>query len=439
MSRCYHEVPAAVFDALATGGGGRAAREILTRAEHSKHALLLRGVATAAETCRAYNLLVRAQRENATVFTRVIRHPAVGAWAHRTVLALRGGPRLPGATPTGLLAVAAAAAIQTGLSAEIEVPVAHDGFVMLPSLGAAFLGTGAAPSAHATPQARMATVRIVTGRAEVIEASRQVMIPADHRHLGPGWWPLRPVLTDPFELVLDDVDPFRMPAVLQLAAAPELDPWRSAFKGAWTLLDRNHPAVAADVAAMIKVIVPLTKPPYGQVSSSSAETFGAVALSQPHDPCGLAVTLAHEVQHTKLSALLNLVPLMRPDNGSVFYAPWREDPRPASGLLHGAYAYLGVTGFWRRQRQVIPKADAATRLLADSEFARWREGAALASRMLLSSGRLTENGTIFVRGMATTLENWRDEPVPESARRLAAEQSLRHMARWRSLHGPIWR
>jgi hypothetical protein len=46
-----------------------------------------------------------------------------------------------------------------------------------------------------------------------------------------------------------------------------------------------------------------------------------------------------------------------PDDGHRYYVPWRDDPRPISGLLQGAYAYLGVTGFWRTRRQ--PDGDPA--------------------------------------------------------------------------------
>src|SRR5581483_603165 len=60
-----------------------------------------------------------------------------------------------------------------------------------------------------------------------------------------------------------------------------------------------------------------------------------------------AVTLAHELQHLKLGALLDIVTLALPDDGRRYYAPWRDDPRPLGGLLQGAYAYFGVSGFWR--------------------------------------------------------------------------------------------
>ena len=48
---------------------------------------------------------------------------------------------------------------------------------------------------------------------------------------------------------------------------------------AWTLLTQYHPGTAEELAASIQAMVPLTPPAQGQVSTSSAETFGAVALS----------------------------------------------------------------------------------------------------------------------------------------------------------------
>jgi HEXXH motif-containing protein len=38
-----------------------------------------------------------------------------------------------------------------------------------------------------------------------------------------------------------------------------------------------------------------------------------------------------------------------PESGRRCYAPWREDLRPISGFLQGTYAFLGVSGFWRRR------------------------------------------------------------------------------------------
>ncbi|GAA3300168.1 hypothetical protein GCM10020295_40210 [Streptomyces cinereospinus] len=82
----------------------------------------------------------------------------------------------------------------------------------------------------------------------------------------------------------------------------------------------------------------------------------------------------HEFQHIKLGALINLGPLTEPppDPGppeELFYAPWRDDPRPLEGLLQGIYAFFGVARFWRAHRRT---ADAAYVPLAHFEFALWR-------------------------------------------------------------------
>jgi HEXXH motif-containing protein len=438
MSLAYHRLPASAFDVLAAGGGAGAIG-LLRRSQYSKHVLLLRGIGEHAPA--AYDLLARAQRRDAAAVGAVVRYPAVGAWAYRTALALRGGPRRPGASADGLGNVAAAAAIRAGVPGEIAVS-AVDGRVVLPSLGAADVGVpvdaGVAVGAGIAvgAGAGVATVRITPEGAQVRIACRQVDIPARYREAAAGWRPLRPVLPAAGEMagiLVDDVDPFRMPAAPHTAVAPDLSKWRPAFAGAWDLLRRHHPDVAAEVAAVIGVAVPLVAPPHGQVSSSSPEAFGAVAMSEPADARSLAVTLAHEVQHIKLSAVLDLVTLTAPDDGSRYYAPWREDPRPASGLLQGAYAYLGVTGFWRRQRAAATGADAA----ADAEFARWRDATALGCGTLLASGQLTRDGERFVATMTATLRPWLDEPVPERARRLAEAGNERHRARWEGRHGPV--
>jgi uncharacterized protein len=435
----YHQIPPDLFAALAAGGGGKDAITILVQAQHSKHTLLLHGVVTsAAAVChpdadvarRGHDLLAQAQRHDPDAVADVVRHPSVGAWAYRTMTGLRGGTVMAGATPSGVAAVAAAAAIRAGVQVELEIPVTG-GIVMLPSLGAAGPFDG-----------ESALVRTRPDGTEVLCDHVIVRIPADYRTSATGWRPLPVLLTArspsgtpgdsaSFELMADDMDPFRMPAAPHLARDADLTQWCRVFQAAWTLLESRYPAVAAELAALVRVIVPLAKPAEGQVSSSSPETFGAIALSDPADSVMLAETLIHEVQHVKLSALLDMTRLTQPDDGSRFYAPWRNDPRPASGLLQGTYAYLGVAGFWRRQRELDD------RMQPHALFARWREAAALGAATLLSSAQLTIAGESFVRDMMATLTDWQDERVPERARRFADEENGRHRAQWQAEHGFI--
>jgi uncharacterized protein len=433
MTLPYHGISPEIFDALAAGGGGIEAVRDLAAAQHSKHLILLQGVLAAARKAdhehyplarRGWDLLAAVHRHDRAAADAVIRHPAVGAWALRTVRALRGEPAIPGAEPGRLGAVAAAAAIRAKLPSEIEL-VATDETVVLPSLGAA---------AVAGP---LAVVRTTAHHAEVSSASRRVEIPADPHRDAPGWNALRQVSVGPLDVLIDDLDPFRMPASDNVAprlGRLDFRRWQTVLRATWPMLALQHPDVAVEVAAATATLIPLRGLADGQVSSSSSETFGAIAMSEPPDPYTCAVTLAHEVQHLKLAALLDIVPLTRPDDGSRYYAPWRDDPRPVSGLLQGAYAYLGVSGFWRRQRQL---ADGARRLRADMEFARWRAGAARAVETLRSSGRLEPAGLAFVDGMRNTLAIWQDEPVAPEAQARARHEAELHVARWQASYGSL--
>jgi HEXXH motif-containing protein len=379
-----------------------------------------------------YDLLTTVQRHDPAAAAVAIRYPAVGAWALHTVRASRGDAAMPRVDPGQLSAVAAAAAIRARMRAEIEVPVRmtaagpeSGGTVVLPSLGVASVPNSSA------------TVRVNGSDVAVISAGRQVKVPADPHQDAPGWRGVRCFQTGDLEILVDDLDPFRMPAMTNLSprlSTPEASKWEATIKRAWMLLEQHHPGLAAEVAETIMVIVPLLAQGEVHASSSSPEAFGAIAMSAPPDQYECAVTLVHETQHLKLSALTDIVTLTLPDDGRRFYAPWRPDPRPVSGLLQGTYAHLGVGRFWRRQRQV---ADGDLRLRAHTEFALWRAAAAQVGETLMSSGQLTSAGLEFARRMVRTLSNWQDEPVLAEAQTCANRQAELHLARWQRDNGPL--
>jgi len=433
MTERYHAIPRDLFDALAAGGGGPEAIGVLAAAEHSKHTTLLRGVLAAvlrgdADQARCarlgWEVLDEIDRHDQAAAARVMTYPAVGAWAIRTLSALDPDGGAPAPASARLAEVAAAAAIRSGLDVEGPVrPVA--GVVSLPSIGAA------------RADAESAVVTSRDGQAEIRWAGGKAEIPSDTHRDASGWLGLRSIQADGLAIVIDDLHPFRMPAVTGLAprlSAREARDWQQAAQAGWRVLAVGHPSIAVEVAAAISVIVPLSRSAHGQLSSSSPEAFGAVAMSAPPDPDTCASTFTHEVQHLKLCAVLDIVSLTRPDDGRRHYAPWRADPRPVAGLLQGAYAYLGVTEFWRRQRQL---ATGAAQLRADGEFALWRAGTARVIDALLASDQLTPVGVDFVQGMLGTAGPWAAEPVSAQARAFAAQAARSHLAQWELDHGPV--
>ena len=72
-----------------------------------------------------------------------------------------------------------------------------------------------------------------------------------------------------------------------------------------------------------------------------------MAVTAVPDDATLAVLLVHEVQHLKLSAVLDVCDLFDRDDTRTLGVPWRDDPRPVEGVLHGVYAHLAVADVWR--------------------------------------------------------------------------------------------
>ncbi|MFI2610710.1 aKG-HExxH-type peptide beta-hydroxylase [Kitasatospora sp. NPDC018619] len=176
----------------------------------------------------------------------------------------------------------------------------------------------------------------------------------------------------------------------------ELLRWERCLAEAWEILVRRHRHHAAAVAACVTTVVPLRPAPGGEtVSAAARRAYGAVAASLPGDPVLLALALVHEFLHVQLGALLDLVPLHRPNGPAVYHAPWRPDPRPAGALLQGAYAHLGVADFWRAEAGAPVGAGAGGRGRARGEFVRWRAHTLGAGRTLLECGELTDTGREF--------------------------------------------
>ncbi|WP_440099974.1 HEXXH motif domain-containing protein [Streptosporangium sp. H16] len=415
---------------LAAGEGGAEAVAELSAVQRVKNRLLVRGVATearsaghpgAALAARAYDLLADLEGEAGEEVERVLRYPAVGAWAWRTYRSLRSGNGTHD-DPAQLGALAAVAAVRARTACRVRLPV-RDGAIMLPSLGRLVLPGGAGDAADVT-------VRPDGDGAELDVCGLRVRVhPSGDR---PGWQALHRLrVTTGFDLVVDDLDPYRWSAedvVEPRLERERLRAWETHTREAWRVLAAHHGTVAEEVSSAVSVLTPVKAPERGQNSASSRETFGTIAMSDPWHGVGLAATFAHEIQHAKLTALIEVIPLTLPDDGRRYYAPWRDDPRPVYGLLQGSYAYLGVAEFWRRQHRFEREEEA---FRARVELARWRRASYAVTGTLLASGGLNERGEEFVARMRKTLEECAAEPVDAAAESQALREAEHHLDAWK--------
>ncbi|UCM90352.1 aKG-HExxH-type peptide beta-hydroxylase [Streptomyces marincola] len=413
--------------ALGSTEGGSDTIARLAAGQHTRRLLLLRvlldaveagGTAAGAGAARAARdhagLLETVERAAPAAAREVLFYSLTGPWAERCVQWLETGSH-PGARDGAardlarLGALAAAAAARSGVGFATRVPV-HAGHIALPTLGAfrcqAPDGTPAELSGD-----RDRLVLRAAGRAPA-EVYRDTG--GTWRSDDPGWLPLHRLDGGPRTVLLDDLDPGPLGTGAPTGLHPEERArWRALWRDALPLLGLGGAARSAELA-LLDCIVPTLDPAPGtsggaHTSGTSATAFGAVMASRPPGPAHLAAGLAHELQHAKLTALDELVPLHTVDDEPRHWAPWRPDPRPFHGLLHGTYAHLALTGFW--QRLAVAHDDAEVRDQAWAAHARCRTQVGAVLPMLRNTRRLTDAGRVFVEAMAERYERLR-EPAP---------------------------
>ncbi len=210
------------------------------------------------------------------------------------------------------------------------------------------------------------------------------------------------------------------------------DDWSAAVVNCWRLLVDRHENSVESIAALVAVVVPQhSDDPSQHVSASSADAFGAIALSLSADAATMAVAFVHETHHLVLNALMDVVDLHRADGVARYYAGWRDDPRPFHGLLHGVYAFSAVTEFWRTE--YLAQHDPSARLRYGFEYALWAAQTSASLQALLDAEAATPSGYAFLSGIQTLAHGWTtpQEPMLMAA---VADVMAEHRLRWDLQH-----
>ncbi|MFF4036715.1 HEXXH motif domain-containing protein [Streptomyces sp. NPDC001816] len=433
-----HRLTVPHLQQLAHGGGGRDAVAALRTAQRSRRLVLLRALVETVDqdvppdapwpsAQTAWDLLAEAEAADRAAVEAVLLHPPVGSWLARVLRGLRADAASAPEPEVWqdaaqIHALAAAAALAAGIPFRARVPALGTG-VLFPSLGWAVLPSAAPPPAEPVVEAfrddHGAGVRCHTGT---------VRLPDDLGGDAPGWWAIRRLRATHAGVssapALEDLDPWRhylrrMP--VERLGEDEVSRWRELYRAAWRHVAAQHRVDPGGVADCLLALTPLPdRSPADLFSGSAPESYGGFLMSRPSSALDLAAALVHEAQHIKLSALLDLVTLLRGGLEETHYAPWRADPRPLRGILQGVYAFLGVASFWQALREGTGLSD-AERAQADFEFALRRGQVEEGLRTLWSEASLTDLGEHCLRAMEHTLTALLKEPVPAAAGQAAEE------------------
>lgn len=169
------------------------------------------------------------------------------------------------------------------------------------------------------------------------------------------------------ERVITDVVPFpARDAAVRVEAFSEGLPMRYASQGveeARASPQRVRSSIAAGleelagsreateiVAAMVQSLHPLhVADPAYDVSYSDPEVAFSIFLGiheapVEHEGLRIAEAMLHEAMHLQLSLAEDVVPLVAGAEER-WTSPWRRQPRPAQGVLHGLYVFRAIAEF----------------------------------------------------------------------------------------------
>ena len=385
-ARPSHGITDVVLDSLAAGPGDAADVDLLAGVRLSETRALVAAVAVSVVGWRddglrtaaaeGWSLLCALSRDHPDAVNEVFAHPYTYAWAIRCLRPRPGDDA--DLDRAHLASLALAAAFRAGVPAALPSPV-RAGYAHLPTVGALAVEPG-------------------TGRTEIVTIPPGG--PPAARN-GSRWLDSRTVTGQPFtRLTVEDLDPFRdcqgWPATERLSS-PEWQAWAGDLAVSGRHLAAAVPGYARVLSAGLRAVTPLRRAGGRGRSATARQAFGAVAIARPAPgaPAGeLAELLLHEFQHAKLNVLADLRPLVRPDAAVRLQVPWRDDPRPPDGVLHGIYAFLAHLHLRRAEGEASRNA-----------YVRYRSWI---HRALTEVGSvrdvLTPDGERFVNGMAEAAE-----------------------------------
>lgn len=126
---------------------------------------------------------------------------------------------------------------------------------------------------------------------------------------------------------------------------------RDKLRGALTLLDLVEP-IYNSIRKLVKTIQVLRQ---DDAEIDTSYSHPAIPFSIFVSVCEddsllsslrVAESILHESMHLQLTLIERVIDLIRPDVENYYFSPWREENRPARGVLHGIFVFRAVHDFY---------------------------------------------------------------------------------------------
>ncbi len=147
--------------------------------------------------------------------------------------------------------------------------------------------------------------------------------------------------------------PFAEPIVFINPDDPQMAAHKAGFAEALGVVESYSAALSAELALLcpdVQFVRDISAHPDKSVSFSDDVVPGVLFIAPPMQWDAEAVydvadSLVHEYRHQKLYLIDRAIPLVAAD-WPLISSPWREEPRPPSGLLHALFVFVELLDYW---------------------------------------------------------------------------------------------
>lgn len=174
------------------------------------------------------------------------------------------------------------------------------------------------------------------------------------------------------------------------------------YKAALDLLDREVPALAGEIRALVREVIPVVGGPNDTgifEGASHYQLWGALFLNAApvENRVEMAERVAHESAHSLLFGFCIDQPLVHNDDDERYPSPLREDPRPMDGIYHATF--VSARMHWTMSCLLDSGALSAeevesARAARDNDAKNFADG----DRVIREYAELSRHGTELIRG-----------------------------------------
>jgi HEXXH motif-containing protein len=184
------------------------------------------------------------------------------------------------------------------------------------------------------------------------------------------------------------------------------------LEAALRVLARHDPESFAQLGRLVRMISLQVCDPETYTNVTHSDLPGISLISVVQHPFFVADALIHELHHHRLFCLEEIAPFLEGPREDLeaearYLSPWRADPRPLHGILHGAYVFIATTRFWLQVLAAGEGIDEPTRVLARSRAAGGVLQLGIALHQIARHARLTRYGAALVRQLESDLADLR--------------------------------